>query len=111
MDGKTSHELALSADGGQRAKVIEGHRELWDYLGHHPEIPLPNVLAGAHEYLVMLGTDAAMTAEVDRIAAELRVTPDWRDGRYVASRTFGDDASAVYEAAALPRTVPAGIAA
>lgn len=101
----TDHELTLAADSGARAKAIQGNRELWDYLEHHPEVPLPNVLAGTHEHLILLGSDAAMIAEVDRIAGELRAAPQWRDGRYTATRAFGG--AAVYSAVAFPHTVPA----
>lgn len=109
MEGKTPHELALAIDGGHRARVIQGNRELWDYLEHHPAIPLPNVLSGTNEYLIIRREDTDMIAEVDRVAAGLGVTPQWRDGRYVATRVFGG--GAVYEAAAFLHTVPAQAAA
>ena len=109
MDGKTPHGLALAIDGGHRARVIQGHRELWDYLERHPNVPTPNVLSGAHEHLVLRNGDTAMIAAVDCIAGELGVTSQWRDGRYTATRVFGG--TAIYSAVAFLHAAPAQVAA
>ena len=94
--------MTALTDAAQRARDIQAHRDLADFMDAHPTVPLPNI--GGHEYLILGRTDDQAMAEVDRIAAELGVTPHWDKGRYEARRFFGDHLA--YEAVCIPFSVP-----
>jgi hypothetical protein len=75
-----------------RAKVIDGLRQLADYLADHPDVPVTRYGWDLNIYADSDDGDAAATAEVDRIAAILGVTPaddTTRGGHYIATRCFG----------------------
>ncbi len=74
-----------------RAKVINGLRQLADYLETHPDVPVAPFGWDLNIY-TRRDSDAASRAEVDRIAAILGVpttdrTPE--GGHYTAHRSFG----------------------
>ena len=100
----TDRERALAAaDGGKHAGFIQGLRGEQVYLAVHMDVPLPNI--AKHEHLILLGSDEAMIAEVDRIAKALGVAPKWEDGRYLARHAFSE--TVIYEAVAIPHVIPA----
>ena len=104
MIGLTDHELALAADCGKRAGYIQGLRGEEVFFATHLNVPVPNVRK--QEYMILLGDDAGMIAEVDRIAAELGEPAGWTsDGRYETRRDFGN--GVIYEAVAFPHAMPA----
>lgn len=71
----------------QRAAIIQGYRDLLDFLEAHPELPI-NELCNEVSVSIRGGDDAAERAEVDRIAAVLDVTASG-DSHYQARRSFG----------------------
>lgn len=87
------------ADHDQRRRLIAGLRSLVTLLETRPEVPTP-----AFTTLTVFpprGTDDAMRAEVDRIAALLGMKIETRSldhGHYCAGRDFGP---VRYEAAAI----------
>ena len=75
-----------------RAKVIDGLRQLADYLADHPDVPVPGYGWDLNIYTDSDDDDAVALAEVHRIAAILGVTPaddTARGGHYIATRCFG----------------------
>ena len=61
MEGKTPHEQELAADGGHRARIIQGLHSAARWFEAHPDIPVP--LGITIQYT------APGPAEVNRIAA------------------------------------------
>src|ERR1700728_1099586 len=81
----------IPADLFARTQIVNGLRQLANYLDTHPDVPVNefgwDLLSCTRET-----TDAAGMAEVDRIAAILGVqvrddTPE--GGHYTAAKTFG----------------------
>ena len=72
-----------------RQAVIDGLRELADFLTEHPDVPL----SYSSNWITYLpgGTDEEERAEVDRVAAILGVTTEspGSPDHYEASRQFG----------------------
>lgn len=81
----------------RRQAVIDGLRELADFLAEHPDVP---VGTNAIVDFFPRGTDEEGRAEIDRIAAVLGVTPTANDEgtHYQALRRFG---SVTYKAIAI----------
>jgi hypothetical protein len=73
-----------------RAEVIDGLRQLADFLAANPGVPVSKYGWHLHEFPAR-GTDPDGRADVDRAAAALGVTPrdDTASGHYSAARTFG----------------------
>ena len=74
-----------------RAQIIDGLRQLADYLAAHPAVPVApygwDLLVSSHR-----DTDTEGIAEIDRIAAILGVTvkdDTSNGGHYTAARAFG----------------------
>ncbi|MFB4306911.1 hypothetical protein [Actinomadura sp. GTD37] len=82
----------------KRTAIIQGYRDLLDYLENHPEIPI-NEYYNEVSVSINDGTDQEERAEVDRIAAALGVTATG-DSHYRARRAFGP---VEYKAAAITR--------
>jgi hypothetical protein len=61
LNGRTEHEVALAADGGHRAQIIQGLHDLARWLEAHPGIPAPAGITAQYT--------APTRDEVDRIAA------------------------------------------
>jgi hypothetical protein len=82
-----------------RAAVTAGLRALADFLGAHPQLPVPqySIFAGLTVYPT--GTQEDKRAEVDRIADVLQVNTE-EFGVYQAERRFGGPVA--YRAVAVP---------
>ena len=93
--------------GGGRADVLLLLNRLASYYETHEDAPLPDEMV--LPYYVPTDTDEKMSAEVDRIAALLGTTPQWRNGYYIACRECGG--SVRYEAIAVPAAVRAKVVA
>lgn len=80
-----------------RQAVIDGLRDLADFLEANPDVPVN----GRHgiAYSAVVGSDDADRAEVDRVAALLDVKATDDQGHYIASRYFGP---IQYRAVAIP---------
>lgn len=77
------------ADMNQRPRLIAGLRALAAFLEAHPEVPAPH---GAEISVFTRGTDDAMRAEVDRIAALAGSQINAEDlsrGHYRTEKDFG----------------------
>lgn len=86
------------ADSTERAHLIRGFRGLADYLESIPELPAP-VYSTVYAFPPR-GNWAEMCADIDVIAAYLRVPPGITvSGHYVAVRAFGP---VEYRAVAIP---------
>jgi hypothetical protein len=74
----------------QRAEIIDGLRQVADYLDTHPGAPVAPYGWDLMDFPPR-GTDAEGRAAVDQVAAVLGVTPhdDTEGGHYTAARTFG----------------------
>lgn len=72
----------------ERAKLIDGLRDLANFLDRNPEVPVP-----PHADLMVfpsVGTDEQMRTEIDRIAALLGTEiAETRHGHYVTECLFG----------------------
>lgn len=81
----------IPADLLARAQVIDGLRQLADYLDTHPDVPVNEYGYDLNGYTTR-STDTTERAAVDQVAAALDVPVDdeTRDGgHYIAARTFG----------------------
>jgi hypothetical protein len=72
----------------QRAKFINGLRDLANFLGAHIGFPVPDYTALIHVFPDG-NTDAERRAGVDRFAAILGATPTEKNGHYWAECPFG----------------------
>lgn len=87
------------ADSTVRAALINGLRELADYLESSPEVPAP-AYPVVHTF-PSAGDWLQMCAEIDTTAARLGVNAHLTGGGYyVAARFFGP---VEYQAVAIPR--------
>jgi hypothetical protein len=81
-----------------RIGVIQGLRELADFLAQHPDLPVP--LITQISYCALGDTDAEEQAEIDKIAKLLDRTAEYTTaGHYSVSRLF---ASVEYRAFTVP---------
>lgn len=81
----------IPADLIARAQVIDGLRQLADYLDAHPDVPVNEYGWDLNDY-TNHGTDTDERAAVDQVAAALGVpvrNDTRRGGHYIAARTFG----------------------
>jgi hypothetical protein len=88
--------MTTEYEAERRQAVIDGLRELADFLTEHPDVPVGTWTLLYHAR----GTDEEKRAEVDRVAAILGVTagsPGTPD-HYLADREFG---GITYEALAI----------
>ncbi len=93
--------MAVPGTAARHAEVIQGLKNLAEFLKDHPDLPLEN---GQDPYRVSVrhGTDEENRAEVDRIAAILGVTPGHSGStHYTAARDFGGGVT--YSATAITR--------
>jgi hypothetical protein len=82
--------MSYFTEAERRQSVIDGLRELADFLTDHPDVPVSFSSINTISYLPH-GTDEEERAEVDRVAAVLGVTagsPGSPD-HYSAVRQFG----------------------
>lgn len=85
MEGKTTHEKRLAADGGKRAALITGAASLAAFFETH-DTDAPDLYTLSYQ---MQGSASERLARVDEIAEALGVHPQVRNGTYSASREFG----------------------
>jgi hypothetical protein len=89
--------MSKEYEAERRQAVIDGLRELADFLTEHPDVPVGNTWSLMYH---ARGTDEEKRAEVDRVAAILGIaggTPNDPD-HYEAVRKFG---AISYEALAI----------
>jgi hypothetical protein len=81
------------ADTAQRAQIIQGLRDLADFLQAHPEVPVQPYSIHCINYYPVIENDddAAACAEVTRVAGLLGVEPAWNHSgtHYSAVKRFG----------------------
>jgi hypothetical protein len=90
------------ANTAQRAHIIQGLRDLADFLQAHPEVPVQPYTTRCISYYPAIDNndEAADCAEVTRVAALLGVDPAWNHNgtQYIAVKRFG---LITYEAVAI----------
>ena len=93
--------MIYQANSEERQWLIAGLRELADFLGQNPDVPVPR-----HTDVLVFpapGSDAEMFAEIDVIARQIGATASNADspaGHYSAVRDFGP---VHYRAVAIPK--------
>jgi hypothetical protein len=90
------------ANAEERSRLIDGLRDLADFLDRNPHVPAPH----RTDLLVFppTGTDTEMFTEIDAIAEHIGTTANDTDspaGHYSAVRDFGP---VQYRAVAIPRS-------